>query len=428
MSVFSHRQQGRSYFYLSLGFIFLALSFGVRAFTKLAEREDLSGIYLSAPLLFLGMLSLLNAVRLSHIRSRDIFPSSTHKIYVLLILWSVITIIRDFSLDSLVIRDMWGISIFAWALLVPIIAVIGSDLHSWRIIIKQLFMFGWWGVLAFILTFIYFESPHDLNFAYGCLIILLFSSFLSFHNNRFYRPIILCGCIATLLTSILISSRSIVIEKSLFIFFAGLIYFFQKQKYRLRRRSIILLVAGGVLFLVNYVGTVDEILFLPSSVNEQINAFKEELPKNSRISEKHNIYLEFFDDVKGMDLLIGRGVMGEYYGYVGSKFREGGERKAIECGYFQIMLKGGIIMLVLIVFLSISAMWLAFFRSRNLFSKACAFIVLVRLIAMVPYGLPNANIDYVIFWMAIGACLSINIRFATDADISEALQPKLPAV
>lgn len=406
----------------------MVLSSSVKAFTNLDEGENFQGIYLSAPLVFLGMLSLLNAVRLSRIRSRNIFPTTANKLYILLIFWSVITILQSFSFNFLVLRDMWGISLFAWAFLVPIIAVLGSDLQFWRIVIKKLFMFGWWGVLAFILTFIYFKRPHDLNLAYGCLIILLFSPFVSFRNYRFYRLLIFCGSIASLLSSIFILSRNLVIEKSLFIFFAGLIYFLQKHKYRLRNRFFVFSAAIGMLFLINYVGSVDYITFLPPTVNEQIDAFKEKLPKNSRFSEKNNLYLEFLNDVQGVDLLIGRGVMGEYFGYVGAGTPEGTDRRAIECGYFQIILKGGIIMLGLIMGLSFMAIWLAFFRSRNWFSKACAFIVTTRLIAMVPYGLPNASIDYVIFWMAIGACLSINIRRATDKDIAESINPKIPIV
>lgn len=422
MTLFISDSRNRSDFYLSLGFVLLALSVCARTVPQIVDRTSNAGIYVSAPLLCIGMLSILNAVRLSRMHLSNIFLTSSKNIFILLIIWSVVTILRGFEFELIVIRDMWGISVYAWALLVPITVVLGADIQNWRVIFRLLFLFGWWGLLAFILTFFLMPQPNDLYLAYGCTILLLFSSFFSF-KKTFYRSIIFSGTIVTILTSIFSLIRSQVIEKGLFILFTGAIFFLQKHQHKTRRRIFVLFTAAIIFVALVYMMSVDTIPFIPPSVNDSISAFKEKLPQNTRIVGQYNLYREFLEDVKGTDLLIGRGCLGQYFGYVGSFGPAGIDRREIECGYFQVVLNGGIIMLGLMLYLSLTAIWLGFFRSQNWFSKACASIVLIRLVVMVPAGLPDANIFYIIFWMAIGACFSINIRCATDEDITKLIQP-----
>ncbi len=140
---------------------------------------------------------------------------------------------------------------------------------------------------------------------------------------------------------------------------------------------------------------------------------------------RYNLYQEFFDDMSPGDLLVGRGVLGEYRGHVGSYSRKSINRRAIECGYLQIILNGGLVMLTLILALSFLAIWLGIGHSRNRFTMACAFIIITRLFAMVPFGLPEANIPYILFWMAIGACLSRPLRMASNEDIAAMIPPRL---
>jgi len=80
MSLFISDSRNRSDFYLSLGFVLLALSVCARTLPQIVDRTSNAGIYVSAPLLCIGMLSILNAVRLSRIHLSNVFSTSSKKL------------------------------------------------------------------------------------------------------------------------------------------------------------------------------------------------------------------------------------------------------------------------------------------------------------------------------------------------------------
>jgi len=120
-------------------------------------------------------------------------------------------------------------------------------------------------------------------------------------------------------------------------------------------------------------------------------------------------------------MILGRGCMGTYRGFRGGEIGWK-DRRNIECGYFQIILKGGIVMLILILALAVPAVWLGLTHSRNWFTRGCAIIVLIRLVEMVPYGLPVADLRYVLFWLAVGGCLAPGLRSMSEDDITSQLK------
>ena len=409
-------QRRPPYIFLALGFFSLALSESLALIPFITETKSSFSLYLSAPLLCIGMCSLLLATKRKIPDVRNALPTYVKILFALLICWTLITIFRGIRPDFKTLRDMWGISIFAWALLVPVTALLGTDLRIWRSIFNYLFILGSFGVLIFLVTIMQLHRPTDFELAYGCLILVLFSPQLPL-VQQFNKVIVFAGSAVTILTSVLALTRNQVFEKCLLLLFAGILYFQQEHAAKTKRRFLVLLAACGIFSLNVYIANNDTISFIPLSVNERLSEFKEKLPQNSRISGRYNLYQEFFEDMGPLDLLAGRGSMGEYRGHVGSHSQKSIDRKAIECGYLQIILNGGFIMLTLILALSFLAIWLGVWRSRNRFTKACAFIIITRLFAMVPFGLPEANIAYILFWMAIGACLSHPMRMASDAEI-----------
>src|SRR5690606_9634390 len=75
----------------------------------------------------------------------------------------------------------------------------------------------------------------------------------------------------------------------------------------------------------------------------------------------------FYGDMEGMDWIIGRGMRGEYYSpTVGA----GSYRGTIETDYLNMILKGGLINLIIIVLTLVPAIFNGIFRSTNTLSTA----------------------------------------------------------
>jgi hypothetical protein len=316
---------------------------------------------------------------------------------------------------------MWGGQTFAWAWVVPVSMVLGSDIGIWRRALRTVVSIGAIGCIILIAGWALISLHGDFALTRACPIVLLFWHYLSKQTRR----IALFGAFVTVFLSVLSATRNEVFSGGLLILFAIYIQFFRYHPWRLITRVFIMFMLSMVFVIGAYIASVDSVPFVGYTINAGITQFKEKLFKDTRrTDDSDSLYKQFFQSVGGRDLVIGRGCMGRYNfkyatpdgpfrGYQGT-YRE---RWNVECGYLQIILNGGVIMLVLILSLAIPAIYLGMFRSKNWFTRGCSFIVLGRLLEMVPFGLPIADVQYVLFWMAIGACLTWKIRAMSDADI-----------
>ncbi len=391
--------------WLKYSFWLLVLSVAVSILTK--TRWQLQSIYVAAPLLCLGMTSLLMAVRNKLKHHGNPFSDAARHIYTLLLLWSAITILRGLGLDYRSWRDSWGIIYYAWAWLVPACMVLGADISVWRLLLRTIYQQGVLGFAILILGSVLLNLNTPMNFTWGCTAALLFWH----HIPKKWRKIILIGAFINLLLSVLAATRNQVLANVMLMLFAGYIQFFRKHSYRLVTQSSIILALSLVVASVMYAATTDYIPFLSRGVNAKIAYFEEKLPRNTRVTQKHSLYQAFIGDIRGVDFIIGRGSRGRYY-YPGLRKM----RDIIEWGYLFVILKGGLIMLILILSLALPAVYFGLFRTNNLFSKGCAFLVLGWLVEMVPFGLPSATMKYVMVWLAIGCCWSRAMRSRPDSD------------
>ncbi len=115
------------------------------------------------------------------------------------------------------------------------------------------------------------------------------------------------------------------------------------------------------------------------------------------------------------DWLIGKGINGTYYCPFFIDLVTGSyERPVIETGYLQIILKGGIISLTLLLLILFPAVYKGFFDSQNIFSKAAAMYVLLWIISLYPTVANDFSMKYVFLWIAVGICYSKKIRSLSD--------------
>jgi hypothetical protein len=137
-------------------------------------------------------------------------------------------------------------------------------------------------------------------------------------------------------------------------------------------------------------------------------------------SKLYELYLYEMKDY----LLFGKGMSGVYFFPMaksevaeGVVFEQVVYRNVIENGYFQLLLSGGIIQIVLFLLILIPAAFLGIFKSSNQLSVASGGLIVLWLIDMFIYGLPSLSLHYILVWICVGICYKSSIRNITNDEI-----------
>lgn len=145
---------------------------------------------------------------------------------------------------------------------------------------------------------------------------------------------------------------------------------------------------------------------------------------------RESVIEDFFTDIVpyGSDYFSGRGMYGAFYSTTlgqddtSETGRGGGSRLLIENGYLQFILNFGFLFLVCFVGLSLSGFYLGFFKSKNLFVKACAVVLILNLLDMVGWGLPEISFRYFLVWCVFPYCFSRTFRNFSDIEIKSSIK------
>ena len=135
------------------------------------------------------------------------------------------------------------------------------------------------------------------------------------------------------------------------------------------------------------------------------------------------VFEDFFIDIVpfSKDFYFGRGMFGAFYssftdydkyGNEGTGFRDG-----IENGYLKLILNFGFIYLLCFVILSLMAFFKGFVDSNNLMAKSCGALVLINLVDMIGFGIPELTFRYFLVWLALAFCFARSFRKLSDLEI-----------
>jgi hypothetical protein len=127
-----------------------------------------------------------------------------------------------------------------------------------------------------------------------------------------------------------------------------------------------------------------------------------------------------YADMSPSDWVIGKGIKGKYYCPIVENVNDAegaGYRDNIETGYLQIILKGGILSLGLLLLLFIPAVYKGFFKSKNVLSKAASMWIFLWIVYLYPAGGIVFTMNYLLVWIAVGICYSDKIRNMSDDNI-----------
>ena len=288
--------------------------------------------------------------------------------------------------------------------LIPLILLFPRNLAFYKKMFHIIFLFGiiyiGYDILFFksllnsdrtdLLSMGVVELSTDLSFPVGFLLLTY-----SYHSNK--KRLLAIGVIVlTLFFAIIRARRGLILMTSEIIISAYILYLFSsKRKFIFLYISILLIFVGAIYASALYKPEKSMFGFL-------IERGKEDT--------RTGVELYFYDDMKTTDWIMGRGINGEYFCPDIEPGQLTNYRDVIETGYLQIILKGGIISLGLLLLITIPAIIKGLFYSKNILSKAAAIWILLALISMYPAIVASFTLRYLLVWISIGICYSKKIR------------------
>lgn len=128
------------------------------------------------------------------------------------------------------------------------------------------------------------------------------------------------------------------------------------------------------------------------------------------------------EDMTAMEWWIGKGINGEYYCPNIDSLDSTGYRSVVETGFLQIMLKGGILSLALLLLILIPAVIRGLAKSKNILGKASGIWILMWILFLYPTVGNSFVLTHMMVWLCAGICYSPHILKMTDEEVFEALQ------
>lgn len=321
-----------------------------------------------------------------------------------LLLWHAFIFLKAESFSYNVIKDYLFSDFRFWPYVFPIVALFVNSKFIFKKTFHWLFLLGLFSIPFVVFTWQFLKNIPATEvsigvFSSGCGFLLLTWSY----HNKWKKAVALISLIFGFYVATLLARRNVMLTNANFILFAYLLYiFFTKGNITTKLLSIygVLIVMIGGLF------------FFQENKDTDFKLIANRIAEDTR----ENVFANYFEDMKG-NMLLGKGIDGQYYCPMVTEDEVFIYRDLIECGYLQVILKGGIVNLVLLLLIMIPAIFLGLFRSRNLFAKASAIVILLWLVDMFPYGLPSFSMRYFLVWICIGVCFSKQIRQMNEVQI-----------
>lgn len=246
------------------------------------------------------------------------------------------------------------------------------------------------GVSILLLTYLYHSKPVRW-ISFLTLLVILFINAVNARRNQ----VVFFGSI---------------------LFFTGLIPLFSQSFFVRKRKKIIL--AGVMSFC----------FFLLLFVLFNISKFSYLIERSKTGIESRGDFLEeFYEDFNDhpTDWITGRGILGDFKSSLYEKENGSENRLAIETAYLDHIMRGGYIYLILLTIISVPAIFMGFFKSKNLLCKAFAAIILLNFIDMIGFGIPSPTMKYLLIWIGVSICYSKQMRSYSDEYLKKAIGLKI---
>jgi hypothetical protein len=149
-------------------------------------------------------------------------------------------------------------------------------------------------------------------------------------------------------------------------------------------------------------------LFSLDFVWQKLYIFERGFDVESLEKSRGKVFKDYFYDFNSTeDYAVGRGLNGTVLRTIS---KDSDRERSIENGFLTILLKGGLLYVIPYLIILFRSFYLGYFRSNNDLSKALAFIILIQILGMVSFNLPDYSTRYVLVWIAVSAGFNRNLR------------------
>jgi hypothetical protein len=396
---------------ITLNYFWFGFSLYSIAFTFPATSQVL--VYLYQALQLLGIVFFVPAAyRLINWNIGNIYLKT---IIIILLIYNSTILLRGIDLNYEFIKRMLiytNDGLFMY--LVPLVVLFPSKISYLRKVLILIILFGVFYIIADIIVHdILLYAVTGLRNATGIVDVLtqclaLPSGFLlltyNYHPKK-YNVMAIITLVVALYFTIVRARRGLIFVASSMIFVSYILFLFNNKDRLLKFILSVLMLA----LLVSSIALLYQI---------QRHGFFGHL--DSRIGEdtRKGIEMAFYNDMTTIDWIIGKGINGQYYcPGIDEGYRVTVYRNAVETGYLQIILRGGIISLGLFLMIAVPAILKGLLDSRNMLCKSAAIWILLFLGYSYPMTISWFVLTNVLMWISIGLCFNKNIRDKTDEEI-----------
>lgn len=335
------------------------------------------------------------------------------------LLWQFFIIIRVEFLNIKELRFFLFEPIHFLSYLIPLVVLMPISIINFKKISYSLLFFSL--IFLFLNFFLILKFPIN-NFtdliAMSSLPTAGILILLSKYSNKYIIATALLIVISVLLIGLMYGKRSVILGALLFLFFSFLTNVILNKKLSFfLKSSCLIFIAVISIYSVNS--------FLNSADKSKYAIFD-----RADTDSRSGVITAFTKDFQFNDFLIGRGIDGAYYNpmkywsFDNEESREVTYRTNIENGFLYLIMKGGVIWLFLFLIILFRAMYLGFFKSKNLFSKALACYLFIYFIDMFVFGQPTFSIKYLLVWVCIALCTSIRFRSINENQLMRLINSK----
>ncbi len=343
-------------------------------------------------------------------------------LFIINLIYSVSIVLRGSEYDKDALKQMfldatYGILPYFACLVI----LLPRNIRNYKKIFTVLLVFGFFFMLGVVM---FYDTLHDydrLNLISQGLVenlsVLLSLPIGFFLFNYFYHPgkkalfglgikniFALFVILVTVFFAIFRARRGLIFMCVSSMACFGMIYIISTKKKMLIIIMSVILVGAGAFYIIN--------VKTPAMFNYLID--------RADSDTRTGVEVYMYADMSPLDWVIGKGIKGTYYCPVVDNVNDAtgqGTRETIETGYLQIILKGGIVSLGLLLLMFFPAVYKGFFKSQNILSKAAAMWIFLWIIYLYPAGGIVFNMNYVLVWISVGICYSEKIRNLSDNTI-----------
>jgi hypothetical protein len=196
----------------------------------------------------------------------------------------------------------------------------------------------------------------------------------------------------------------------LFLTIAPLLFSYMLYLYSQKKNTLSMIIPLLISLFILFFGVKH---YSTNKAPEMFNMLSDRATEDTR----SGVEFAFYRDMNTVDWIFGKGIDGVYFCPGIETGVRAIYRDMIETDYLNIVLKGGLISLVLLMLILLPAFILGLFYSKNLLSKAAAIWILLWILELYPATVSTFSLHYITIWIATGICYSMAIRNASEKEL-----------